>query len=220
MEQGIEKRTYSQMAYEAVKEGLIRGAYDGYVNGRRIAAELGMGYSPVREALQRLDQEGLLKRIPNNGYFVREIEWKDINRIFQVRECVELFIWDQLFEALDGTILARMERLHEREIEAAARQEFAVCREIDIEFHGILPELYRNQDLLYLYYNSREKQMICVNQPLMLYNQEAILEHGHILKQVRAGKKDETLELLRRHILNFRERMQRHIRRDGVYQDG
>ncbi|WP_434310800.1 GntR family transcriptional regulator [Hominifimenecus sp. rT4P-3] len=212
----MEKQTYSQAAYEAIKNSLIQGAYGKYVNGRRIATELGMGYSPVREALQRLLQEGLLERIPNSGYFVREIEWKDISRIFQVRECVELFIWDQMFDEIDESTLRRMELLHEKEIQAAAQQDFVVCREIDIEFHGILPEQYRNRDLLFLYRNCREKQMICVNQPLALYNQEAIREHGEIIGQVREGRKEAALALLRKHILNFRERMQGNIRESGM----
>lgn len=214
------RKTYSQIAYETIKSDLMNGRYDNYVNGRKIAMDMEVGYTPIREALQRLEKEGLLERIPNGGYFIKRIGWTDINRIFQVRECVELFVWEQLFDVIDSQSIKNMEMLHEEEIKALRDENIEKCRDIDTKFHAIFLEKYNNKDLLYLYYNSREKQMICTGKPLGLYDYEAVHEHQKIIELLKDGKKEECIKTLQNHILNFRKRMQSSCMKPEIYRDG
>jgi len=215
----MDKTTYSQKAYEVIKKDLMQGRFEGYINGRKIAGELGTGYSPVREALLRLQGEGLVKRIQNNGYFVNRLELKDLTRIFQMRECVELFVWKEMFDSLCEADIDQMKYLHEQECRAAEMKDYHTCREIDVEFHSIPIRLYNNKDLLALYYNSREKQAICTGGPLLLYDEEAVAEHGRIIEGVEREDKEGAIQMLQSHILNFRVRMQNNILKETRYRE-
>jgi DNA-binding GntR family transcriptional regulator len=55
----------------------------------RIAAELGISRTPVRDALQRLEREGVIVASPPRGYEVRTVSAAEIRAIYQAREAVE-----------------------------------------------------------------------------------------------------------------------------------
>ena len=83
----IEKEFLSEKAYRIIKNKVIF-SNDQHISIRKISKELNMGYSPVREACQRLHQEGLLEGLPGIGYFIPQIEMKNIIEIFKVRKFI------------------------------------------------------------------------------------------------------------------------------------
>lgn len=56
---------------------------------RQLALQLGVSRTPVREALNRLVQEGFVRQTPGQGYFVKEITIKEIEDLYEVREALE-----------------------------------------------------------------------------------------------------------------------------------
>ena len=78
----IEKEFSSEKAYRLIKNK-VSFSNDQYLSIRKISKELHMGYSPIREACQRLHQEGLLNGLPGVGYFIPQIEMKNIVEIFK-----------------------------------------------------------------------------------------------------------------------------------------
>src|ERR1044071_8741673 len=85
------KSTLSDEAYDVVRERILRGALPmGYVVSRRqIAAELGMSFLPVSEALQRLEAEGYLESRARAGTRVRIPSAEDVRGHYVVREALE-----------------------------------------------------------------------------------------------------------------------------------
>lgn len=61
------------------------------VTERRLMELIGCGRTPVREAMQRLQRDGLLRVVPFRGAFVSEISSKDVTEISQMRELLESF---------------------------------------------------------------------------------------------------------------------------------
>lgn len=59
------------------------------LNERAIAAEMGVSRTPVREAFQCLEADGLVKRYPKLGVLVTELDLRDVVEAFQVREFLE-----------------------------------------------------------------------------------------------------------------------------------
>ena len=55
----------------------------------QLAAALNISRTPVREAIKRLEEDGLVWSVPNKGTFVSELSAKDIMEIYQVRERLE-----------------------------------------------------------------------------------------------------------------------------------
>lgn len=56
-----------------------------------LAGLLSVSRTPIREALRRLEHEGLIRIVPNKGAFVRVLTLKDIREIYEVREALESF---------------------------------------------------------------------------------------------------------------------------------
>src|SRR5437870_7550663 len=79
-------------AYEFVKQRILRGELSmGHVISRRkVAAELGMSFLPVSEALLRLEFEGLLESRPRAGTRVRIPSREDVRGHYTVREALEV----------------------------------------------------------------------------------------------------------------------------------
>jgi DNA-binding GntR family transcriptional regulator len=75
----------------------------------RIAAELGISRTPVRDALQRLEQEGVIVASPPRGYEVRLVGDHEITAIYQAREAVEGFA-ARIFVTLGRTAVDEFER--------------------------------------------------------------------------------------------------------------
>ena len=61
-----------------------------------LGQEFGVSRSPVREALRCLETEGVVRHIPNRGYFVRQYKTDEISDLYIVRLALELFVAEQL----------------------------------------------------------------------------------------------------------------------------
>ena len=70
---GLERTTTPEGIYRVLRAAILNGAVPpgGQLRERDIATELGVSRSPLREALTRLEEEGLIVKIPFRGAFVR-----------------------------------------------------------------------------------------------------------------------------------------------------
>ena len=55
-----------------------------------IAEDLGVSRTPIREALSRLEQEGLIKSLPKRGYAVSDVTAREIEELYEIREALEV----------------------------------------------------------------------------------------------------------------------------------
>jgi len=80
-------RTLSDQTYEIVRRRILIGAMQPGTAVRQdvIAAELGVSKIPLREALGRLEQDGLLSSYPNRGYVVRDLSTDEASEVFALR---------------------------------------------------------------------------------------------------------------------------------------
>src|SRR6266404_2427665 len=84
--------TLSSEAYESVRRRILRGelSLGESISRRKIAAELGMSFLPVSEAMLKLEFEGLLESRPRAGTRVRIPSREDVRGHFIVREALEV----------------------------------------------------------------------------------------------------------------------------------
>lgn len=80
-------RPLSDQTYEIVRRRILLGTMQPGAAVRQdvIAAELGVSKIPLREALGRLEQDGLLKSYPNRGYTVRDLSTDEASEVFALR---------------------------------------------------------------------------------------------------------------------------------------
>ena len=84
-------RTLSERVFEIVREQIVTGKLPEDVPIRQdaLASDLGVSKIPLREALARLEQEGLLTSQANRGYFVRAMSAGEVDEIYALRLCIE-----------------------------------------------------------------------------------------------------------------------------------
>jgi DNA-binding GntR family transcriptional regulator len=83
----LEVRTVSDRVFEALREKILRGdiAADSPIRQDTLAAELGVSKIPVREALSRLEAQGLVTSFPHRGYVVRPLTREEAEDVFDLR---------------------------------------------------------------------------------------------------------------------------------------
>jgi DNA-binding GntR family transcriptional regulator len=169
-----------------------------------------MSYTPVREAFLRLQSEGLLRQVPGVGFFVEKLSFHEIMHIFQVRECIELYVMNAVFDSLNNSHFDKIQQLIEEQRNALKNGDMRAFMLADTEFHNVPIELSENKYFYDLVRNVRERFLLCSNQVARDRNDNAIIEHELILDSMKKGNKQETIELLKKHILAAKERI-----RDG-----
>src|SRR3989442_6521035 len=87
----VEVRSQSEGAYQRVLERIVclEMPPGSVVNEARLREELKIGRTPIREALQRLARENLVRSIPHRGTFVTDVNITDLARITEVRVVLE-----------------------------------------------------------------------------------------------------------------------------------
>ncbi|HVV47802.1 MAG TPA: GntR family transcriptional regulator [Bryobacteraceae bacterium] len=88
---GPQPASLSTRAYQVILRRILKGAVPvgGELSRRRLAAELGMSILPVAEALQRLQNEGIVETQPRVGTRVRVPTASDVRERYEVREALE-----------------------------------------------------------------------------------------------------------------------------------
>src|ERR1044071_4558037 len=87
----VEVRSQSEEAYHRILERIVtlEMAPGSVVNEARLRDELKIGRTPIREALQRLARENLVRSVPHRGTFVTDVNISDLARITEVRLVLE-----------------------------------------------------------------------------------------------------------------------------------
>jgi len=206
----MEKELLSDQAYKLVKNK-IKLSNNQHLSIRKTAKELNMGYTPIREACQRLHQEGLLTGLPGLGYFVPQIEMKNIIEIFEVRKFAEKHVFKEVFNSLTDEHLATLSGYIKKEINYLKQKDIKGFHKYDKKFHMLFFKIYNNSVLINLMKNVLDRYYICSYKTLNSINKtenvDAIEEHESIIKYVKQKNKQKAIVELMKHIRNSEERI-------------
>jgi DNA-binding GntR family transcriptional regulator len=137
-------------ALAAIQEAILTGKLQ---PGERIvesklAGELRVGTTPVREALFELESRGFVTRVTNKGTFVTQLSLEDAEQIFRIRGELEGLAVQLLQERIAAADLDLLRR-HARDMKAAAaRNDQAAFYRADLDFHRTLWRLSGNPFLV------------------------------------------------------------------------
>lgn len=132
--------TYQQQAYDFVREQIINLGLkpSEYITDKQIAEQLGISRTPVREAFQRLEKEGLLVTEARKGWRVYSLTLEDIFEIFELKIAIEGMGVRKAAECKDEGLrkeLAAALGYMKKAAEANNREEWL---EADIHLHNTL----------------------------------------------------------------------------------
>lgn len=166
-----------------------------------IASALGVSRGPIREAIQRLTQEGLLVSIRNRGVFVAEFGQDDIRDIYEARTAVEKAAAGILV-AGDHALAGEELLLKVDDMEAARmKNNSEAMSAADVAFHERLVEMAASPRLSRMHGTLLTETRMCLNRLEGRYLDESVrvAEHRHIAEALSTGDANELMKLLDAH---------------------
>ncbi len=206
---GFPQRSLSEQAYEQIRQRIVtlNLAPNSVVDEALLQQELGLGRTPIREALKRLELERLITIIPRRGIFVTPINLTDLQRLYEVRlnlECLATELaaqrgtavhWQEMACVLDQIndltpispeqLIAVDEGCHRIIYQAADNQFLAQT------LSALFPLSLRMWHFALSKLGDRKDSII---------EYKHIVEHREIMVALQAGATQDAVSLMRRHI--------------------
>jgi DNA-binding GntR family transcriptional regulator len=147
-----EEKNLSQKVFESVREAILSGALPpgSRLVERRLAEELEVSHIPVREALARLADDGLVERNARRGSWVASLSLDDLDEISSLRVLLEQFVVVRVQERWNDAAERRLRAIVTDMRKAAAAGDIDRVRHDDRIFHEALWELADHRTLLEL----------------------------------------------------------------------
>jgi DNA-binding GntR family transcriptional regulator len=146
------------IVYEELKMRILKGEI---APGQRLmevetSEELGVSRTPVREAIKKLEKEGLVVVEPRRGTYAAQISDNDLIEILEVRESLEALAAQYAAKRMKATQKEKLKSLAEKYNKAVKDGKLTMMIKYDTEFHRILAEGSNNKTLINLIDQLRE----------------------------------------------------------------
>ena len=195
----------TELAYQSVKRHLFNGkvAEGEKLTEEWLSTQLGISKSPVREALNRLETEGLISIESRRGAYVRKFSLKEVKDLYELRELLEVHavgiveITPELLADLGGSVAHTEQHLTEQNVMAHVEE--------DVRFHNRIAAATGNEELRRALENVHQKSLICRSKTYHLSSSTAPLSHAKILKGLADGDRKAAQQAMREHIVFVRE---------------
>ena len=197
-----------KLAYEYIKDKIIQGEYppSSDLSEDELQEELGVSRTPVREAIQRLSEEGFVAIYPRKGTIVTDFSLDVVYWLYQVRELNEPFIFRNACGKLDKNWLDKMydEFLsfsEENTIPNTAQRKKYI--ELDNELHSAVIESCSNvflRDVMLQVNDHSHRLRIKTSNANQEYSR-SITEHLQILEAFKENNPDKVEAASKAHII-------------------
>ncbi|MEU9450920.1 GntR family transcriptional regulator [Streptomyces sp. NPDC048277] len=205
-----EEFSLAERAYRAIRDRLVMleirpGAP---INEEQLGQSLGVGRTPVREALKRLQYERLITTYPRRGTFATDVNITDLAHISEVRQELEPLACAQAARRATAADRAALTALR-RQLEAAeSRPHDAVeLMHLDLRVHRTIYATTHNpylEDTL-VRYDNLATRIWCLFIDRLSDMAGHVGEHGPLIEAVVAGDPDRAAHLARRHVEGFEQ---------------
>jgi DNA-binding GntR family transcriptional regulator len=179
----LEGRPTAQLIADHLREQIIQGVFrpGQQINESVLAGQLSTSRGPLREALQRLTQEGLLVSMRNRGVFVKELTIDDIREMYAVREAIEKAAAEILLAAGHSQIDRTWQSLKEIVAEMSKQQssDWQEIARLDMQFHASLVAGTRNSRLMRIYDTLAAETRMCIHNLRVSYPRVDVLVQEH-----------------------------------------
>jgi DNA-binding GntR family transcriptional regulator len=209
----VSQRTLSDESTDRLRAAIRNGtlAPGARLVEQDLAEMLEVSRIPVREAIQRLVEEGLVNKVPHRGAFVYLPTRKDIEEISSLRVVLERFIverviarWQPEHEGVLGQIVAQMRQV-------AEQRDFQQMYEIDYNFHYALWEIAEHSIMLEVVSSLRSRIsrfLYEANSALTpAHLTEHVNSHDDLLEIIKAGDVTTAQAEMEKHVLGAKDRI-------------
>ena len=194
------------VVFNTLRQAILKGELE---PGERLmeiqlAERLGVSRTPIREAIRKLELEGLVLMIPRKGAEVAKISARSLRDVLEVRRALEELAIELACQRMSEEEVGNLQKVQEDFKKAIAEGDAMKIAETDEHFHDVIYEGTQNAKLIQMLNNLREQMYRYRLEYIKDEDKRKILvlEHEKILKTVRERKVAEAKEAVREHIDN------------------
>jgi DNA-binding GntR family transcriptional regulator len=216
MKKTVDATNLREQTYDIIKNMIIlREIEPGKkINEEHIAREIQVSRTPIREALCRLENEGIVRIVPRRGAFVSDLTETNVKEILMIREVLEGLVVRLAVENMDEKKLEKLRKALEKVSAIPEKdRELTHYTRSEVDFHALLLDASNSQML--------KNMMEIINAHLQIIRlrtvviperaQKTVKEHQQILQAIEDGDADAAEELMRKHVCSVREVALRNI---------
>jgi DNA-binding GntR family transcriptional regulator len=192
------------MAYKSIKEYILDGhlRVDSRLTEEFLAGQLGISKSPIREALNRLETEGLIRIEPRRGAYLRNYTAKEGDELYDFREALEVHVirTAKITPNLISELRASIDRQRGH---LASREKVGYIQE-DVTFHAMLAEATGNSLLRSELERLKNIIWLFRRNNYDVLSSAALDGHQLILDALEVGDREQAQGAMRQHISRVR----------------
>ncbi|MEZ4632528.1 MAG: GntR family transcriptional regulator [Deinococcales bacterium] len=210
----LRRKSMADVICDSLREAILSQQLQGGTPliEKQLAEQFGVSKTPVREALLRLAQTGLVDFIPVKGATVHQLDFKEIEDILEMRLSLEPMAFKQSAPKLTANDIKALKELLEQAKIAQKAQHFAELSRLNNDFHNLLYSRAENKLLLnYLAeLNDRRKLISVAGWRQENRSAEELKEHWAIVEALEVGDVGGAVGGLEHHIQTFSNLILRH----------
>ena len=194
------------VVFNTLREAILRGELK---PGERLmeiqlANKLGVSRTPIREAIRKLELEGLVLMIPRKGAEVAQITEKSLRDVLEVRRALENLAVQLACLRMSPQTLADLKAAARAFEEILGGEDVTAVAEADVAFHDVIYMATDNQRLISLLNNLREQMYRYRVEYLKKKecHKQLLWEHQEIIRAIEAGEIDVATKITEHHIDN------------------
>lgn len=172
-----------------------------------LANKLGVSRTPIREAIRKLELEGLVIMIPRRGAEVAQITWKNLKDVLEVRKALDVLAIELACERMTQEELQKLCKACEAFKDATKNGDLRKIAESDVVLHDIIVYSTRNNRLIQLVNNLSEQMYRYRFEYIkdVSQHERLVKEHNDIYESILKKNKKAAADAVRRHIDNQEE---------------
>ncbi|HEY8485883.1 MAG TPA: GntR family transcriptional regulator [Limnochordales bacterium] len=194
----------------SVSEAVTRALREAILHGRlrpgqrlvqeELAAQLGTSRQPVREALRRLESEGLIVPLPQRGFVVREFREEDLRENYHLRQLLESEAARLAAGRMPAEALEQLREVHRSMARAVRRQDQGSVVELNARFHRLVHQASGMSQLVRLIQQLWAGRTVFTPVFVPGRAQRSVQEHQAILDALAARDGERAAQAMREHI--------------------
>ncbi|HCL90594.1 MAG TPA: GntR family transcriptional regulator [Candidatus Atribacteria bacterium] len=204
----------SQKVYRALKTEIIKGSLKPgtKLSEGKIAEQMGVSRTPVREALKELAAEGFVKMNPNQAVVVSNASVEDVQEVLQIRGVLEGLAARLAAKLIRKEEIKELEKYIDQMEYYAKKNDSLSFSEIDAEFHEIILDICGNSRLVQIRKNLSDQAHRYRIRSLSIPGRlkYSLKEHKEILKALKRKDSEQADRLSQIHIKNVLKNILEH----------
>ena len=194
------------VVFNTLRQAILKGELE---PGERLmeiqlAERLGVSRTPIREAIRKLELEGLVLMVPRKGAEVARISEKSLREVLEVRRSLEELAIELACQKITDEQIGELEAAEAVFAEAVQKGDPMTIAESDESYHDVIYQATENGRLVQILNNLREQMYRYRLEYIKDADKRHILvvEHEHIIRAVKSRNIAEAKQAMREHIDN------------------